>query len=351
MNVLIIKTTSLGDVLHSTISLNLIKKTYPDTKITFMVDKSAYPILKHNKLISKFIIFDYAFIRNNWLKHPIKTIKYIKKIVREIKSKHFDLAFDLQGLLRSVFFLYLARADRKYVKGRWIFLNKYKNKKIHAINEIKNVLALANINTNNNHKIEIYTSEIEKKTISKLIQNINPNNKKLIVISPFSRWQSKDWGLKNYSKLIRLMYEDEFCIVFTGVSSTKAHITELLSGYQKDNAHNLTGKLELLELVELIRRADLLLSSDGFPVHIASAFDTPVIALFGATDENRVGPLSGKSIVIRKQIHCAKCYKKKCKNKICMDRITAEEVLYNINTLFSTLSGREDPLNPPHRGT
>lgn len=334
MDILIIKTTSLGDVLHSTISLDMIKQTYPNSKIIFMVDKSAYPILKYNKYIDNFIIFDYSFVLKNWFRHPIKTIKYIKSITNKIREIKFDFAFDLQGLFRSVFFLYIAKAEKKYVKGRWVFLNKYKNKTVHAVDEIKNLLSLGGFTANKNTKMHIYTSEKEKEAISKLMLKINPNNKKVIVISPFSRWQSKDWGLKNYFKLIRLIDENDFVLVLTGIPSVKDDIETLLKGYRKGNVYNLSGELTLLEFVELVRKTDLLISSDGFPVHVASACEKPVIALFGATDEKRVKPLSKHSVVLRKQVKCAKCYKRICHNKVCMDNITPEEVLLNIDKLL-----------------
>lgn len=333
MNILIIKQTSLGDVLNSTVAIKILKHNFPNTNITFLVDKSAYNIMKYNKDINKFIIFDFKLIQKKYLKSPIKVITHIISILKEIRKIHYDMAFDLQGLFRSVFFLYLSKAKKKYVKGRWIFLKKYRNKYIHAIEEIKNTLKIAGLEIIPS-KMEIYTSDNEVEKINTLLREINPNNKKMLIISPFTRWNSKNWGTHNYNNLLKLI-ENNIVIIITGTKD-KINETELIfENIYKNNIYNMVGKLNLLELVELIKRADLLLSGDSFPIHVAGAVNTPVISLFGPTDEKRVGPVSKKSIVLRDEVNCKICYKKNCrKGKICMDNIKPQFVYNYIKRFF-----------------
>lgn len=335
MNILIIKQTSLGDVLHSTMAPVILKENYPDCKITYLVDKSAYNIIRYNDKVDKIIQFDLKLLQKEWKKNFVKVIKHILSVLKEVRKEKYDLAFDLQGLFRSVFFLYLSKANKKFVKGRWILLKGFRNKKLHALEEIKQVLLLANLKINT-LKTEVYTSELEETKITKLINKINPNNKKMLLISPFSRWDSKDWGIGNYKKLLKLIKED-IIIVFTGSIDRRNDVESIIDTDRNiinGNVYNLVGKVNLLEFVELIRRGDLLLSGDGFPVHVASAVNTNVIALFGPTDEKRVGPTSSTSIILRDNINCSRCYKKSCPHKRCMDNISPHLVHKHISNMI-----------------
>jgi len=89
---------------------------------------------------------------------------------------------------------------------------------------------------------------------------------------------------------------------------------------------NVAGRLSLLEYAELVRRADVVLTGDSFPMHLACAQSTPVVALFGPTDEQRVGPVGDKALVLRAP-GCRKCYRRTHCKLNCIARITPAEAL------------------------
>jgi heptosyltransferase II len=346
LKILIIKQTSLGDVLHSTVAVNMLKSYYPRSSITFMVDKSAYDLIKYNKKIDEIIIFDLYLLKNTWVTKPNQAFNHIKDKIKQIRKTHYDLAFDLQGLFRSVFFLYLAKASRKYVKGRWLFLNKYKNNRIHAVNEIKSLINKAISKDNpeetiptltNKFKdtnISIYTSEEENQHINQILEKINPENKRILIISPFTRWQSKNWGDDSYIDLLRLIDGSKYIAILTGSKDRKADIDNIINQANRDDAVNLAGELSLLQFTELLRHADLLLSSDGFPVHLASAVNTRLIAIFGPTSEVKVGPISRNSLVMRGEDPCKRCGKRVCLDKRCMKSLLPEKVYRHIEKMI-----------------
>lgn len=334
MKILIIKETSLGDVLHSTIAIEIIKKNYPEAEITFLVDKSAYDIVKHNPNINDFIVFDFELMRTKWKSDISSVLKLIKNTTKKVRKNKYDMAFDLQGLLRSVYFLYRARADKKFVKGRWICLKHFRSKKMHAIEEIKNVLRLSGMGISNT-KPYIYTTDKDKTKIYELLKRINPQAKKILLISPFTGWISKNWGINNYKRLTHKISND-ILVLFTGVAEVRDKINNIIAYLKNDNAYNLAGELNLLEFVELIKNVDLVLTSDGFPMHTAGAFNIPVISLFGPSDENRVGPISDVSVVLRAEdSSCSKCYKRNCRNNLCMKLITPETVYEKIRLFLN----------------
>lgn len=325
MNILIIKQTSLGDVLHSTVALSIIKDNYPDSEISFLTDVGSYDLIKHNPKIHNFILTDIKKWEKNLTCDPIGVINDIRSVTKELNRKSYDMAFDLQGLSRSAFFLYMAKADKKYIKGQFPFIKGYRNKEGHAIDEIVNVLKLSNMKVKN-VSMEIAVSEKEKKAAEVIIKTKSPKGNKIIVVSPFTRWETKDWPLEKYNELIEMLGKDK-TIFITGSKENESELDRLVSRQAGQNVHNLSGKIDLLVFAELIKRADILISGEGFPVHVAATFNTPLIVLYGPTSEKRVGPLSSNATIIRSgTCEEAPCYKRKCKEKTCMNDIHSNDV-------------------------
>jgi 3-deoxy-D-manno-octulosonic-acid transferase/heptosyltransferase-1 len=119
-------------------------------------------------------------------------------------------------------------------------------------------------------------------------------------------------------------------IVFTGAAAERDDIAEILSGMPAP-AVNLAGRTNLRELACLFAGAALVISMDSGPLHLACAVGAPVVALFGPTAPWRTGPFSARHSVIRKELACSPCYrKKKCPkgHHRCMADITVEDVLH-----------------------
>ncbi len=344
MKILIIKQTSLGDVLHSTVAIDAIKKKYPDAKITYLVDISAQDIVKYNPDVDRIILFHFNYVINLAKKNIFKVIKYFYDKIKELRNEEYDIAFDLQGLERSVLFLYFARAKEKYVKGRYPLLKGYKNKDIHATLEILSVLSLAGIKQDE-PKMSLFIPEGIEKSILSLLEKINPDKKPIITISPFTRWETKNWGLDKFKALLKLLEQKDYIIFLTGSKEDQSEVESMidrnsiidkdddsnLTKKAKDKIFNLAGKLSILEFASLIKHSNLLVSCESFPPHIASTLHTPVIVLMGPTDEKRIGPINTRYKLIRAEnVLCSKCYKRRCKKMDCMKNIMPEVVYESI---------------------
>jgi len=355
MNILIIKQTSLGDLLHSTVAIDAIKSKYPEAKITYMVDESCLDIVKYNPNIDKIILFHLNSLLKLIKKNPFKALKYIYDKIKEVRSQFFDIAFDLQGLERSVIFLYFAKAKEKYVKGRYPFLKGFRNKKIHAIDEILSVLNLAGI-FKKDAKMSLHIPTFIDEKVLSLIEKINPDKKPLITISPFTRWETKNWGLDKFKHLLKLLAQKDYIVVLTATKEYQSSLDSIMEDSiikdstnqdstikdsiikdstikdsQKGKVFNLAGKLSILEFAALINHSDLLVSCESFPPHIASALHKKVIVLMGPTDERRIGPINTTYRLIRAEnVKCSRCYKRRCKKMDCMKKIMPETVYKNI---------------------
>ena len=142
MKILLIKQTSLGDLIHSTLALEAIKQKWPDAEIHFMVDRSCAFAVENNPLIDHFYYFDKIAFKKQYKQnklHIFNIMADVLKILSEIRQTKFDLAIDLQGIERSAFFLYFCRAKQKFTKGWKPFMKGFKNanKDDHALVELR----------------------------------------------------------------------------------------------------------------------------------------------------------------------------------------------------------------------
>ena len=346
MKILLIKQTSLGDVIHSTLALEAIKSQYPDAEIHFMVDKSCRLAVEYNPHIDKLFVFDKVEMGRLFKAKKLNQArKLIKKSLEEIKENIYDIAIDLQGIERSVFFLYFCKAKNKFVKGKKPFLKGFKNidKNDHALIELRGTLKLAGIDAEKFFP-KLYLKEEGQKTLfdklpSELSDVLRDPQKKLILMSPYTSWVTKDFSVENYLKCCELMAKDfpEAQFAFIGTPDKKAEIDQKVKANNTlgEKVWNLAGVTDIQDLQQLIKLSDLTIASEGAVGHIASALDVPVCVIFGPTQPTRVGPWGSKARVIQsKSANCLSCYKRKCDEWICMDNLE-DQISHSVKDLLS----------------
>jgi len=344
MNILVIKQTSLGDVLHATPHIRAIKARYPQAHLTLLTAQASAGIYADNPYVDQLILFDYVGFKKASLKSPRKLAAIFKSSLVELNRREYDLAFDLQGLARSVIFLYRVRAKQKFVKGRWPGLKGFRNKQLHAIDEMSRVLALAEIEVENSQMAfyrapQIAGSLRDKLSAAGLGDLLDKNTAEsagrngFVVISPFTRWASKNWPLTNFIALASALSQ-HYQVLMTGAEQDRDAIERALQDYAQDasKVYNLAGSLSLPELAELMSDAALVVSGDSFPMHLATAMGVPLVTLFGPTDENKTGPRSDNSVVLRPD-ECHRCDQPNCQ-RACLQRITVDELLVATQTLL-----------------
>ncbi|PMP97963.1 MAG: hypothetical protein C0169_01355, partial [Thermodesulfobacterium geofontis] len=153
--------------------------------------------------------------------------------------------------------------------------------------------------------------------------------KPYLVFIPSARWKTKWWPYSHWEKFIKLCKDlgKNFDIFLTGSLSElklKSWAEEMEKKYIY--VYSFVGKLSLKDLAILIKDSKAVVSVDTGPMHIASAFKRPTVAIFGPTSPERTGPWAGKFKVIRAPLPCSPCFKKKCKELKCMLEIKPEEV-------------------------
>ncbi|MGR3914363.1 MAG: glycosyltransferase family 9 protein, partial [Gammaproteobacteria bacterium] len=284
MNILVIKQTSLGDVLHSTGHIRAIKQNFPGCHLTLLTAAASADIYRHNPRVDELILYERR--KRRWRREPLRAARHFGAVLARVRARRYDLAFDLQGLARSVVFLYAARAKKKVVKGNWPGMLGFRDRSLHAIKEMDGVLARAGLRAGDT-AMEWFGGEDARRHIDDWLARANPKRRPLLVCSPFSRWASKDWPLARYVEIAARL-GDSCHIAFCGDAAARARINAALP--RAPHLHNLAGALTLAQFAELVGRARLLLSGDSFPMHLACARGVAALALFAPTDEARTGP-------------------------------------------------------------
>lgn len=318
--ILIIKPSSLGDVVHSLPFLNVIRTCFPKAEIHWVIAKGLEGLLEGHPMVNKLWIIN----KDKWkkIKNVKGTINELKGLFKELKKEKFDLVVDLQGLLRSGILTSATSAPVRIGfaearEGSKIFYtHKVEGgRDIHAVDRYLKIADFLGCNiTDIRFPFPLHFK-------SSIITNYSlPEDYAVIV--PGARWKTKVWPSKKFGKLSSKL---PIMTVIVG-SKTDIDIANEIVALSKGKATSLADKTDLKELIEVIRNARFMVSNDSGPMHIAAALGIPVFAIFGPTDPLRTGPYGEGHTVIREDIPCAPCFKRTCNDVRCMNNLSAEKV-------------------------
>ena len=324
MNILLIKQTSLGDVVHATAPLRSVRLAYPEASITVLTSTTAADVFRGNPDVDRLLTFDRYRIKFDWWRQPLWTAKHFLNTFGAVREHNYDIALDLQGSWKTVIFLWAARARRRYVKGRWWFAQRFHRPQLHAIAEMDGVLRLCGIEPRQ-HSPVLYALATDNQAIDERLDRRGVRGRRIAVFCPLTRWPTKNWPLSEFVDLVKKLPED-FFVIFTGTASEQALISEALTRLAPTRAASFAGCLSLPEYFALVSIAQLVVTGDSLPMHVASAYNRPLVALFGPTDESRVAPRSEGSVVVRADTDCHRCYRRSYCPRSCIGRITVAQV-------------------------
>ncbi len=327
MNILLIKLTSLGDVIHSTLALDAVKARFPQARITFVVDRSCALAVSGHPLVDRLIVADLRAQKSQLRAFRFGAVwTECRRVASELRQEHFDLAIDLQGAERSVLLLYLARAAKKFCKGRYPFVIGLRRKQAHALDELRQLLALADIPAEQCFPRLALPAEAGRDLAAKLPEALRPAlaSRRIVCISPFTSWVTKDVPLVTWINAAAAIHQlrPDLMFAFAATPDKKADIEAALATAPealRSRLFNLAGATAVPELARLVESSALVMASEGATGHFASALGTPLVVVFGPTSPSRVGPWGRSRVVRSDTATCLECYQRRCGQWICMD--------------------------------
>lgn len=363
-NILVIKLSSIGDCLLATPAVQSIRKGYPESFITWLIEDKSKDIALQNPWVDEVIVVD---------KKNFGILDYFR-LFRRLRKRHYDISIDLQGVDRTSLFAYLSGAKERYVE-EFANLGFLSNRKIsregrkpeHAVDFY---LFLAQ-NSGGEKLREIgtfmHTTPEDKAFAVNFISDnfgilrtadhgagetgggtelfCDGKEVPFVGINPSGAWKTKRWPTKYFIELSKNLIEafDARIVIFGG-KGDEYFAEEIIKGAKSNNIKSAAGKTTLKQARELLGVMDYFVTPDSGLMHIAAGIGRlTTIALFGATDPALTGPYGVNAIVLKDNLSCMPCFEKECplnkmdKNEmkecvLCMKRITP-------STVFNLIAG------------
>jgi 3-deoxy-D-manno-octulosonic-acid transferase/heptosyltransferase-1 len=348
--ILIVKLSSIGDVVHTLPSLEALYRLDPQAHITWLVEEEASQLIQGHTFLSRVMVSK----RKRWVKQlrkPVLWLQTVKEIIRfvtELRSVNYDLVIDFQGLFKSGLLVFLCRGKRKVgfdnaKEMSFLFLTeRYPvglpeqhalEKNLTLVKSLSGSIDQSGIPYKEHSCKNIVTNEKEKRKVDEFLRKHEiVDEKPLLAVHPMARWETKLWDVHKFARLSDQLIKDYNAqIVFTGQKQDAPVITKIISLMNRP-AVNASGETSLKELAYLLERSQLIITTDSGPMHIAAAMGTPVVALFGPTAPWRTGPYSKSAEIVRNDLYCSPCFKKHCSHISCMKGITVEDVLKAVDS-------------------
>jgi len=331
VKILVIKISSLGDIIHSFAFINQVVKERPDAVIDFVAGKPYIELVKAVKGIRKVIPFN----REKWgnLANITSTSRELLSFIGEMRAEHYDCCIDLQGLLRSGLITLFSGANKRAGFGdaregaSFVYnLTVEPVPLTHAVDKLLTALPLVDVDIPDKPDFSFNIPSDETENAKQKLKDIGVAGG-YGVFHAGARWKTKMWREDYWRELAKeTVMETGLDIVFTG-SSLEGVMIERITG-NENHLFSLAGKLNLLELASVLKNAEIAVSVDSGPMHIASALSTPLVALFGTTSPERTAPRgNGKKIIMQSDIDCLPCLKRECPKDIeCMDMLKPSRV-------------------------
>lgn len=324
MKILILKPSSLGDVVQALPVLRLLKQHEPRHQIYWWLAAELADLLQGDPDLSGIYLFE----RKRWA-YPRYWPEMFQS-VQQMRQAQFDLVIDLQGLARSGMVAWLSRPAlsigvedwREGAPGFYDMVVPRPSRLTHAVDWYLQVAKKLGVPT---HPDFTWIPE-RPATAAEVKRKWNPASARWMAVNPGARWMNKRWPIEFYCESVRRLgadYPDLRFVILGGTSDRE--LGRAIAQVSPDRCLDLTGKTTLAELVEWIRLCELILTNDTGPMHIAAALDKPVVAIFGPTEPRRTGPYGQTDRALRVPLACAPCLKPRCgfvKPMECMRAVT-----------------------------
>ena len=324
-NILIIKMSSLGDVLHTLPFIAVLRERFPGARLTWLVHPQFGAFVPDPPVVDEVIFFDKVKfnkmgICDKW--------SYFREMRTLLHNKKFDLVIDMQGLFKSAVLAAISGCDNRIGYCEMREGSGFVSRAVcgphagdHVIERYLDVARYLGCSVND---IQFPMPDLRKEWLA--VEGKSEALKRpYVVLVPGARWETKKWPAENFAKLAEMILRDGKQAVLAGGPedvSLGSQVAMLAPG-----TADLTGKTGLRELGALIQHCTAYISGDTGPLFIATAMKRPLIALYGPTRPDRTGPYGSKeATIITAPVPCVGCLKKHCDNWICMKAITPETV-------------------------
>lgn len=315
-SILIVKTSSLGDVIHTFPAVHLLRRLFPNAKLDWLVNPAFAPIVATHPDVDRVIHYprkDFSSI--------LRCLPSACSLTAQIRENAYDAVIDFQGLIRTAVFTGLSGAPQRigFAAPREKISAHFYNCKITVpenLHAVEKNIALVNEMFHSRGDLiwpKLRLPDAAVQTVAAFLPSLTDGTRTVGII-PGARWESKKWPPEFFACLMKAAskYHTKLRFVIIGGPEEAKDAETIIADADGCNIVNAVGKTDTAGLLALIRDCDAVVSGDTGPLHIAVAQSVPVFALFGPNNPAYSGPIGSCHRVYRAELECAPCMKRRC---------------------------------------
>lgn len=326
--ILLIRPSALGDVCRSVPVLASLRAAYPTATIDWLVQDSFAPAISAHPALSGVIPF-----ARKALGHSVKNARPGPALafLKDLRIRRYDLVVEAQGLARSGLFAFATGAPRRigFANARelgWLGLTERfpVSASMHSVDRMLELLRLAGVPPVRD--MRLYAPEQDRAAVAS-DTSLAPGS--FVLLAPTSRWPGKRWPATRFAELARqLLASTATSVVIVGSASERDQCGPLLDlATENSRVIDLIGATTVGRLLAIVERSALVVANDSAVLHMAVGFERPLVALYGPTSIDLVGPYQRRADVIQ---HLEPTdsfdHKDEPTGRRMMDRISVDEV-------------------------
>ena len=300
MRILVVRLSSLGDVVHTIPVVAALRRTFPNARIDWLIDER---YLELAELVS---VVDHRI--------PVPRrlgASWLSSAVRALRDTRYDVAVDLQGLIKSAVLARASGAKRVigFAQGqlrepaaRWFYTETPSvSNPTHVID--KNLALVANLDVSA-QPLEFPIADTPSGAVERTRDALgNGPNERFALLNPGAAWSSKCWDPLKFGELAaRLGKELGLRSAVSWGPDERGRAERVVAA--SDGSAVLTPSTTIPDVVALARAASVMVSGDTGPLHIGAAVGTPIVGVFGPSDPDRNGPWSASDVAVSRFREC-----------------------------------------------
>ena len=338
----IIKPSALGDVVQSLPVIHAVRHRFPCATMSWVINDSFASLIEPTGVVDEVIRFERDQFRSL---APVSRGR-LWEFGRMLKSKKFDLVIDLQGLFRSAAMGWVTGAPVRIGlasarEGATLSYTHIANDlpvMRGAVDRYWSVAELLGVG-DLPKKFPLNVSAEERNKANQLLASLP---RPWIAVNAGSRWQTKRWPAGHFAAAIEKTTTSRGgSVVIVGGPGEESVAEEVARGIRGPLV-NLAGKTSLRELTAILEAADLLVTNDSGPMHLAAALGTRTVSIFTCTSPERAGAFGTGHAILQTTVPCRGSYIKQCSRMDCMADLTSDKLLPILNESLTAVT----PLNP-----
>lgn len=323
-NIMVVKLSAIGDVIHALPVSYALKETFPEARVTWVVEPPAYELLTDNPYIDEIILFEKKKFKSlgGFLTNfgPFK---------RRLQQNQYDAALDLQGLFKSAAIAYLSKAPVRLGTCNMRECSDKVSRPVigpHAQGHIVERYLDAARELGCRVDKVVFPMNVtarDEDLAARIMQQAGADiGNPYVVLAVGANWPNKRWPTKYFAALSDWLYSQKLIPVVIGGGVLDASLAAEIEAAAEIPPVNLVGRTSLKQLAHIIRHARLTLGGDTGPVHLSAGIGTKTVMVMGPTDANRNGPYGQLDNAIEADWDCKYCWKRACpKGRECLARI------------------------------